>query len=47
MFLFGNVPSTFAMDQVDCGGQECSLLDCSYNRSDDCKASEGAGVICS
>merc|ERR1712038_658660 len=43
---FGNVPAKFAMDNVKCGGSERDLLDCPHDTTDDCRASEGAGVIC-
>ena len=44
---FGSVPSTFAMDNVQCTGNETSLLDCPHLTVDDCGSHEGAGVICS
>merc|ERR1719237_293074 len=43
---FGQVNSTFRMDQVECTGNESTLLDCPHNTEDDCGADEGAGVIC-
>jgi len=43
---FGQVPSNFAMDEVRCKGDEAFLQDCSYDTSEDCGASEGAGVFC-
>ena len=43
---FGRVPTTFRMDDVECTGEETSLLECKHNRIDDCGSSEGAGVIC-
>jgi len=44
---WGEVPSTFSMDNVQCHGQESHIQDCQYNRSDDCGSWEGAGVYCS
>ena len=44
---FGPVSSTFGMDNVQCTGNETSLLDCPHLTVDDCGSYEGAGVICS
>ena len=44
---FGSVSSTFGMDNVQCTGNETSLLDCPHLTVDDCGTHEGAGVICS
>ena len=44
---FGAVPERFAMDNVECKGNESSLLDCPHLTKDDCGPDEGAGVICS
>jgi len=44
---WGSVPSFFAMDEVNCIGNERALQDCSYSAKDDCGSNEGAGVICS
>ena len=44
---FGRVPTTFRMDDVECTGEETSLLECKHDRIDDCGSNEGAGVICS
>ena len=44
---FGSVPSTFAMDDVSCFGNETSLLDCPHVTVDNCGSHEAAGVICS
>ena len=44
---FGSVPSTFAMDDVSCFGNETSLLDCPHATVDNCGSHEAAGVICS
>ena len=44
---FGSVSSTFGMDNVQCTGNETSLLDCPHLTVDDCGSTEGAGVICS
>ena len=43
---WGSVPADFAMDNVKCNGNENSLQECTYKTTDDCKASEGAGVSC-
>ena len=43
---FGSVPSIFAMDNVNCIGNETSLLDCTHLTEDNCGPTEGAGVIC-
>eukprot|EP00092_Neocalanus_flemingeri_P006029 GFUD01006497.1.p1 GENE.GFUD01006497.1~~GFUD01006497.1.p1 ORF type:complete len:1454 (-),score=172.81 GFUD01006497.1:158-4519(-) len=42
---FGSVPEVFILKNVNCQGYEESLLDCSYS-GDNCKAHEGAGVVC-
>merc|ERR1712112_733521 len=44
---FGRVSNTFKMDDVQCTGNEASLLDCPHRTMDDCGPHEGAGVICS
>ena len=44
---WGTVPSTFAMDEVRCTGNEKALQDCIYETQDDCGSHEGAGVHCS
>ena len=41
------MPDNFIMDDVNCDGTENTLLDCDYNRYDDCSPTEGAGVVCS
>ena len=43
---FGSVPSIFAMDNVNCIGNETSLLDCTHLTENNCGPTEGAGVIC-
>ena len=44
---FGQVfTSNFAMDEVNCNGDEDHLQDCEYESVDDCGLGEGAGVIC-
>ena len=43
---YGNVPSTFAMDNVVCSSSDHYLQDCSYDTYDNCGAAEGAGVNC-
>ena len=44
---FGPVSSTFKMDDVQCTGEEASLLDCPHLTVDNCGFTEGAVVICS
>ena len=44
---FGQVSSTFGMDNVQCTGNEASLLDCPHLTVDNCDGTEGAGAICS
>ena len=44
---FGSVSSTFGMDNVQCTGNETSLLDCPHLTVDNCDGTEGAGAICS
>ena len=43
---YGSVPTDFILDNVDCNGDETSLLDCSFVTNHNCGASEGAGVMC-
>ena len=43
---FGSVADTFGMDNVQCVGNETSILDCPHVTVDDCGPFEGAGVIC-
>jgi len=43
---FGNVNSSFAMDDVNCYGNEECLQYCKYNTTDNCSRNEGAGVKC-
>jgi len=43
---FGNVPSNFAMDNVDCSTTDVRIQDCYYVTTDNCGSSEGAGVSC-
>ena len=45
-FRFGRVPTDFRMDDVDCSGNETSILDCPHITNDNCGAGEGAGVVC-
>ena len=44
---FGEVSEEFAMDDVQCSGNEASIFDCSYTTEENCDANEGLGVICS
>jgi len=43
---FGSVPADFSYDNVKCTGNETSLDSCPHLNTDDCDATEGAGVIC-
>ena len=43
---YGSVPTDFIMDDVDCDGDETTLLDCCFIVSHNCGAHEGAGVMC-
>merc|ERR1719370_461831 len=44
---FGSVNTDFAMDDVQCNGDEELLWVCPFSTSHNCGGSEGAGVICS
>ena len=44
---FGQVSDEFAMDDVQCSGNETSIFDCPHQTIDNCGGSEGLGVICS
>ena len=45
---YGNYDGSdiFALDDINCNGNESSLQDCSYSTTDDCNAGEYAGVEC-
>ena len=43
---FGNVPTDFAYDNVNCSGNEDALDECTHLDSENCDLTEGAGVIC-
>ena len=43
---FGLVEDNFIFDDVSCKGTEEYLDDCPHKTEDNCKGSEGAGVIC-
>merc|ERR1711962_330735 len=43
---YGNVPTTFIMDNVACTGNEENLMECEHSTTHNCGAGEGAGVIC-
>ena len=38
--------TNFSLHNVYCHGRELSLFDCTHRYSRDCRADEGAGVIC-
>merc|ERR1719312_2042172 len=44
---FGSTGSRYILDDVMCEGTETSLLDCGFQKKDNCGKNEGAGVICS
>ena len=46
VFRFGDVPDDFRMDDVKCIGSENRIEDCSYESTDNCGKTEGAGVEC-
>ena len=43
---FGKVSAVFIMDDVNCDGTESHVSLCPHDATDNCGASEGAGVIC-
>jgi hypothetical protein len=44
---FGVSSDDFAMDDLECRGDEETLFDCTYNsHDDDCGQGEAAGVVC-
>ena len=43
---FGQVTNDFAMDNVECNGNETSIQECTYLPEDNCGPGEGAGVVC-
>ena len=43
---FGRVNDTFAMDNVQCSGNENTILACPHTAKDNCDGGDGAGVIC-
>jgi len=45
--FFGPVSEDFAMDEVECTGDEEYIWRCPHETEDDCGGDEGAGVICS
>ena len=44
---FGPVSDEFAMDNVECIGDEDYIWRCPHETVDNCGSHEGAGVICS
>ena len=44
--FFGDVFDEYAMDDVFCVGDEASIYDCEFSNTNDCSATEAAGVIC-
>ena len=43
---FGKVSSKFAIDSLNCVGNETSLNQCQFELVDDCNGQEAAGVVC-
>jgi hypothetical protein len=43
---FGSVPDNFIMDNVNCLGNETSLLECSHSDGKSCGPGNAAGVVC-
>ena len=43
---FGRVNDTFGMDNVQCSGNEDTILACPHTTRHNCLGNEGAGVIC-
>ena len=43
---FGTLGTIFGMDDVVCGGEEESIVECYHQQQDDCGEREAAGVIC-
>ena len=43
---FGEVGDDFSMDDVQCRGNETSLLQCEHETEDNCGGGEAAGVVC-
>ena len=43
---FGNVSTDYIMDGVRCGGTESHISLCTHQLFPNCRASEGAGVMC-
>ena len=44
--IFGDVYGYIVLKNVDCVGNETSLLNCSYDSDIDCDHSSDVGVIC-
>jgi hypothetical protein len=43
---FGPVSTDFLINKVSCRGNETNILDCSFSKTHQCGANEGAGVVC-
>ena len=43
---WGQVSSSFIMDNVECAGDETGLEECDHKTGDDCDGHEAAGVVC-
>ena len=43
---YGEVSSDFSMDDMECIGNETSILNCGHTTIENCSPREGAGVIC-
>jgi len=43
---FGHVPPKYALDDVDCEGDEEHIKECQHTTNDNCDSGDAAGVIC-
>ena len=43
---YGQVPSSFSYDEVQCTGTEATLDSCRHQNTHDCGPNEGAGITC-
>ena len=44
--FWGKTGNTYALDNVNCNGNEHHITDCPHNTEDNCSEGEGAGVVC-
>ena len=45
--MFGRGSGPIKMDEVMCIGRETALINCEFDRNNDCSHFEDAGVVCS